>query len=124
MRSPGEDGGSVPGVCGSVKYLQVHDTPMKQWPHRTRSFLTSVNLDPCQKHLPQFSMTLATQEASILTHGSGTSLQTFLVRVKIDTRQNPVWPPLEYTRASTGGSTARRGETVVSARGTLVDPDR
>ncbi len=55
---------------------------LKQRPHRTHLFLTRINFDGHQKHFPLFSMKLATQEASILTHGCGTSLQTFLMRVK------------------------------------------
>ena len=52
----------------------------------------------CQKHLPLFSFKLATQEASILTGGYETSLQTFLTRLcgrpfvitpKMDTRHLP-----------------------------------
>ncbi len=51
-----------------------------------------------QKHLPQFSMKLATQETSVLMRGSGTFPQTFLMSVKTAVRQKinaPVWPRLE-----------------------------
>ncbi len=52
-------------------------------PHRTRLFLTRVKNASPQKHLPLFSMKLATQGVSIVTPGSETSLQTFLTCVKI-----------------------------------------
>ena len=76
--------------------LDVHMW-LKRQPHRMRLFLTRVKIAAHQKHLPLFSMKLATQEASVLTHGSGTSLQTFLTRVKIAACQKinaPVWAPL------------------------------
>ncbi len=59
-------------------------------PHRRVYFwLTRV-----KKYLPLFSIKVATQQAFMKHLFFRTSQQTFLTRIKIDARQNPVWPPL------------------------------
>ena len=48
-----------------------------QRPHRTRLFLTHVKIDTRQKHLPRYIFNETGHTgASIVMHGSGTSLQT------------------------------------------------
>ncbi len=71
-----------------------------------------------KKHLALFSMTLATQEASILIHGSGTYLQTCLTRVRcVAAPSTGRWPsPVRAAAGDRRHRTSRRSTTPRSRR--------
>ncbi len=62
---------------------------------QARLFLTRSILTCIKKYLPLFSIRVATQQAFMKHLFFRTSQQTFLMHVKIDACQNPVWPTLK-----------------------------